>query len=581
MRIVHPITNKRLSIYSKDGKTLLKFYIYFLQNGGAVETRIAVDEDACPVCGGDEVINQRLLQGADCDQLIMCAECIELQITDLLANGGDTNAETRGLLCGGGLYASCEDINTFLDGSEPAQRLIQYMTNKIQEQARGRQEEAEREAAEAEEDVDDPNMTQALKLIRETSILKCPNCNAWVADWDGCLAVNCGNQQCRHTFCGVCFVEHSTHGVEEERNVIHVHIPRCGHNILHCNVWGNGVPKLNSGQVREYYQKERKYVQFTAVMQTLYDEDLLLFARVLRKLQTLVPAYSTRIRNWWKRFPNDEYIDNYIRYVKQYRDHVKQALQLVPGPPSQFKIQMVNLKGKIQELTIDLWGKTATVTGGAAKKTSKAVVDGLRKLCGRRNCRVPDANLWPNLDDQRLRQLREDAELAQLLNARHVQEVADEEFAQNLDARFAQEEGGIEAAGAEERREQAERDAAAVEQQREQAAHDEELAQNLDARFAQNLADEELAQNLADEELAQNLANEELAQEEEGIDELRDEEDEDEDELGRPQKRRAAHQSSDEDPYYIPQRSMAEEMAIQARRQERIQGIPKRLRRGR
>ena len=62
MQIIHPITNKRLSIFSKDGKKLLKSYIIFFQRGGAVETRIVEDEDGCPICEEEEGINQRLLQ---------------------------------------------------------------------------------------------------------------------------------------------------------------------------------------------------------------------------------------------------------------------------------------------------------------------------------------------------------------------------------------------------------------------------------------------------------------------------------------------------------------------------------------
>ena len=58
------------------------------------------------------------------------------------------------------------------------------------------------------------------QVINELT-LRCPNCDHVVYKWDGCSAVQCGNESCRVFFCGCCFGVHGNDGD------IHRHVPVC------------------------------------------------------------------------------------------------------------------------------------------------------------------------------------------------------------------------------------------------------------------------------------------------------------------------------------------------------------------
>ena len=81
MDIVHPITKEALSIFSNEGKHLLKHYVNLYQSGGASKSKSEWSTDYCPKCMNtvlDENNAETVLN--DCET---CKRYIETQFSTL------------------------------------------------------------------------------------------------------------------------------------------------------------------------------------------------------------------------------------------------------------------------------------------------------------------------------------------------------------------------------------------------------------------------------------------------------------------------------------------------------------------
>ena len=116
-------------------------------------------------------------------------------------------------------------------------------------------------------------------LVEQIATLRCPACSVAFVDFDGCLALKCGNQRCGRAFCGLCLVDCGDDA--------HAHVRRCD-----LNEWNGGY--FASEAQWQAVQNRRKAQQLRTYLEGIADEAMR--GRVRAAAVDVVPEFADRLR---------------------------------------------------------------------------------------------------------------------------------------------------------------------------------------------------------------------------------------------------------------------------------------------
>ena len=140
-------------------------------------------------------------------------------------------------------------VRDLTDDGHEALRVIQAQaveTRVVQEQRAVMEREIERVRAEGEVGL------HVRHIVEQIATLRCPACQVAFVDFNGCMALKCGNRQCGRAFCGLCLADCG--------HDAHAHVARCRLNEWNGNyfvpeaAWHAAQIRRKRGLVVEYLQ---------------------------------------------------------------------------------------------------------------------------------------------------------------------------------------------------------------------------------------------------------------------------------------------------------------------------------------